>query len=56
MEAGFQVQHANPLCLPELHPVPPCIVEVILILGHPFIDWDNILTHLVGLPRLDAQD
>ena len=38
VEAGFQVQHANPLCPPKLHPVPPCIVELVLVLGHPFID------------------
>ena len=36
--------------------VPPHIVELILILGRPFVDWDNVLTHLVGLPRLDARD
>ena len=56
VEAGFQVQHANPLCPSELGPVPPCIIELILILGHPFVDRDNVLTHLVGLPGLDAWD
>ena len=56
VEAGFQVQHANPLCPPELGPVPPHIVKLILVLGHPFVDRDNILTHSVGLPGLDAWD
>ena len=56
VEAGFQVQHANPLYLPELSPVPPRIIELILILGHLLVDWDNIPTHSVGLPGLDAWD
>ena len=56
VEAGFQVQHTNPLCPPKLHLVPPHIIELVLVLGRPFIDWDNILTHLVGLPGLDAWD
>ena len=56
VEAGFQVQHANPLHPSELGPVPPHIVELILILSHPFVDRDNVLTHMVGLPRLDARD
>ena len=46
MEAGFQVQHADPLSLPELCPVPPHIVELVLILSHPFVDWDNVLAYL----------
>ena len=33
VEAGFQIQHANPLCPSKLGPVPPRIVELILILG-----------------------
>ena len=53
---AFKVQHANPLCPHKLHPVPPCMIELVLVLGHPFVDWDDILTHSVGLPRLDAQD
>ena len=56
MEAGFQIQHANTLCPPELGMVPPSIIELILILSRPFVDRDNILTCLVGLPRLDARD
>ena len=56
MEAGFQVQHANPLCLPELSLVPPRIIELIIILGRPLVDWDNILTYSVGLPGLDTRD
>ena len=40
----------------ELGPVPPCIVELILILSHPFVDRVNVLTHSVGLPGLDARD
>ena len=56
VEAGFQFQHANPLCLSELGPVPPHIVELILILGRLFVDRDNVLTYSVGLPRLDARD
>ena len=56
VEASFQVQHANLLCPPKLSSVPPCIVELIIILGHLFVERDNILTHLVGLPGLDAWD
>ena len=56
VEAGFQVQHANSLRLSQLGTVPPCIVELILILGRPFINRDDVLTYSVGLPRLDARD
>ena len=56
VEASFQIHHANPLCLPELRPVPPCVIELVLVVSCPFIDRDNILAHLVGLPGLDAWD
>ena len=56
VEAGFQIQHANPLRPSKLGPVPPRIIELILILGHPFVNRDNVLTYTVGLPRLDARD
>ena len=55
VEAGFQVQHTIPFGLPKLHLVSPHIVELLLVLGHLFFDWDNILAHLVGLPRLDTR-
>ena len=54
VEACLQVQHANPLSPPKLHPVLSHIIELVLILGHPFVDWDCVLAHPVGLPRLDA--
>ena len=56
VEAGFQVQHANPLRPSKLGPVPPRIVELILILSHPFVDRDDVLTYLVGLTELDTRD
>ena len=56
VEAGFQIQHANPLCLSKLGMVPPRIVELILILGRPFVNRDNVLTYTVGLPGLDSRD
>ena len=56
MQAGFQVQHTIPLHPPELCPVPPRIIELVLVLSHPFVDWDNVLTNLVGLPGLDTWD
>ena len=56
VEAGFQIQHANPLCPSKLGPVPPCIIELILILGRLFVNWDNVLAYMVGLPGLDARD
>ena len=56
VEAGFQVQHANPLRPSKLGLVPPHIIELILILGHLFVDQDNILTYPVGLPGLDTPD
>ena len=55
VEASLQVQHAEPLSPPELRPVPPHIIELVLVLGHPFIEWDNVLAYPVGLPRLNAQ-
>ena len=56
VEAGFQIQHANPLGPSKLGPVPPRIVELILILGRLFVNRDNVLTYTVGLPGLDAWD
>ena len=41
---------------PELRLVPPRVIKLVLVLGHPFIDRDNTLAHSVGLPRLDAWD
>ena len=32
------------------------ILELVMVLDHPFVDWDDILTHPVGLPPLDAWD
>ena len=55
-EAGFQVQHTNPLSPPKLCPVPPHVVELVLVLSHPFVDQGVILEHSVGLPRLDTWD
>ena len=54
VEASLQVQHADPLSPPELHPLPPHLIELVMALGHPFVNWDNVLAHLVGLPRLNA--
>ena len=56
VEAGFQIQHVNPLRPFKLGPVPPRIVELILILGHPFVNRDDVLKYTVGLPGLDVQD
>ena len=54
VEASLQVQHANPLSLPELQPVPPHVIALIVVLGHTFMDWDNVLAYPVGLPGLNA--
>ena len=54
VEASFQVQHADPLSPPELHLVLPCVIELELILGHPFVDWDNVLAYPVRLPGLNT--
>ena len=56
VEAGFQIQHTNPLRPSKLGPIPPRIIELILILGHPFINRENVLAYTVGLPGLDARD
>ena len=56
MEASLKVQHADPLSPPELHLVPPYVIELVLILGHLLVDWDNVLADPVGLARLDDQD
>ena len=56
VEAGLQVRHTNPLHPSKLGPVPPRIIELILILGHPFFNRDDVLTYTVGLPGLDAWD
>ena len=55
VEASFQVQHPDSLSSPELCPVLLHVVELVLILGHPLVDPDNVLTYLVRLPRLNAQ-
>ena len=56
MEASLQVPHTDPLSPPELCLVLPCIIESVLVLGHTFIDWENVLADLVRLPGLDAWD
>ena len=41
----------------KLGPVPPCIIELILILGRPvYFTGDDVLTYSVGLPGLDSRD
>ena len=30
------------LTLPKLCPVLPCIIELVLVPGHPFINWDDV--------------
>ena len=56
MESSLQVRHADTLSLPKLCLVLCCIVELVLVLGHLFINQDNVLAYLVGLPRLNAWD
>ena len=45
VEASFQVQHAGPLSTPELRLVLHHIVELVLVLSHLFVDWDDVLVH-----------
>ena len=54
VEANLQVQHADPLSPSKLCPVPPCVIELVLALGHIFVNWDYDLAHPIGLPRLNA--
>ena len=54
VEASFQIRHTDLLSLPELCPVLPHVIELVLILGRPFINLDGVLAYLVGLPRLNA--
>ena len=54
VEASLQVQHADPLSLPKLHPVLHRIIELVLVLSCPFVDQDKFLAHPVGLTRLNA--
>ena len=49
-------QHADPLSPPELHPVPPHVIELVLVQGCLFIDQDSFLADTVGLPRWDTWD
>ena len=53
VEASLQVQYADPLSLPKLCLILPHAIELALVLGHPFIDQNNVLAHLVGLPGLN---
>ena len=55
VEASLQVKHADPLSPPKLGLVLPHVVELVLVLGHQFIDQDDVLTYPVRLPRLNAQ-
>ena len=50
METSLKLQHANPLSLPELHLIQPCIIELVPILGHLFVNWNDIMEDLVGCP------
>ena len=56
VEASFQVQYNDPLSPPELCPVPPCVVELVLILSYLFVNQDIVLAYLVRLPGLNTQD
>ena len=56
VEANFQVQHTDPLSLPELHTVLPHVVELVLILGHLFVDQDSGFGYPVRLPGLNTQN
>ena len=55
VEARFQVQHADPVSLHKLCLVPSHVIELVLVLGYPFIDWDYILAYPVKLLRLNAR-
>ena len=54
LEASFQFQHTDTLIPPELCPVLPHAIELVLILGCPFVDQDGVLAYLVRLPELNA--
>ena len=56
VEACLLVQHADPLSPPEMCLVLSHVIELVLVLSCPFIDQDDVLTHPVGLLRLDASD
>ena len=53
VEASYQVHNTDPLSPPDLRLVIPHAVELVLILGHPFIDQDSVLTYPVRLPGLN---
>ena len=55
VEASLQVQHVDPLSPPKLYPVLLYIIELVLVLGHPFIDQDYTLANPVRLPGLNTQ-
>ena len=56
VEASLLVQQADPISPPELCLVPPCVIELELVLGNPFVDQDSILADLLGLATLDFWD
>ena len=56
VETSLQVQHAYPLSLPQLSPVLPYAIELVLALDYLFVDQDDILADLVGLVGLYTQD
>ena len=54
METSLEVQYADPLSPPKVRPVPPYVIELVLVLGYPFIDQDYALAHPVGLLGLNT--
>ena len=54
VEASLQVQYGDSLSLLELRLVLPHVIELVLVLGYPFIDQDNVLKHPVGLSKPNA--
>ena len=49
------VQHADTLSPPELCPVTPYIIELVLVISCLLVDQENALADPVGLARLYTQ-
>ena len=52
---AFKSSILTHLACPSYAPVLPHVIELVLILGHPFVDRDNVLAYPVRLPGLNAR-
>lgn len=52
VESSFQVDERHVLVSTHQVAVPPGFIQLVLVFTGALVDWDDILTHPIVLPRL----